>query len=245
MNNAVFFLMYNQTPAQLELTKEALASIQAQDIPVDILAVDNGSTDKTWEWLESTGVSCFRNPVNRSPVAVTNEWLSEMFGRMGYEHVLAIPNDVVVPRFLYKEFLKFPRGIVTGSMTADRNYDINQPVSVTATSENTPLCVALYRRWAYLALIAKDGYFFDPRYAHYCSDCDLALRISACGIRGVQLSLPYYHFGSGAHLLATPEEGDRMRREADADRAKFSDKWGFQVFDQQYSAAASDINFRG
>ena len=66
MSNPVFFLAYNRTPEQLSLSKEALASIFAQDIPVHVYAIDNGSTDETWEWMESvakehTNFTCYRN----------------------------------------------------------------------------------------------------------------------------------------------------------------------------------------
>jgi len=248
MNNAVMMLVYNQTPEQLSLTKEAVASALAQDIPVDLFLIDNGSTDDTWEWMQSVkgpNVILQRYMENNSPVRLCNMWMKELFGRLGYEYILAIPNDVVMPTFLYSSFLQWPRGIVTGSWTHDRNYDINAPIEAAAISENTPLALVLYRRWAWQALIAKDGYFMDERYTHYCSDCDWALRTASCGIRGIQLNIPYWHYGSASHKLAPPEIGDAIRREADVDRQRFYDKWGFYVFDEQYSKSALDINFRG
>lgn len=250
MSNAVLFFCYNRTPAQLALSKEALASIFAQDIPVEVIALDNGSTDETWEWLESVSqdhpnFACYRNIDNLSPVAESNRWLGEMFGRLNYQHVLALPNDVIVPPYLYREFLKWPRGIVTGSMTPDRSYDIYAPVEVAATSENTPLAAVLWRKWAYDALVAKDGYFFDERYQHYCSDCDWALRTASCGIRGVQLNVPYYHYVSASIHLNTPEIATAIQSGANADRQKFIDKWGFPVTSLEYGQRAVDINFRG
>lgn len=243
MNNAVLFLMYNQTPEQLALTKEALVSIQAQDVPVDIFAVDNGSTDDTWEWLQTTGVACFRNPANRSPVAVTNEWLGDMFGRMGYEHVLAVPNDVVLPKNLLREFLRWPRGVVTGSMTTDRNVPLFETSAVVNTC--TPLCVALYRKWMYQALISKDGYFFCPEIVNYASDMDIALRFTACGIIGCQLDIQYFHFGSASWRMLPQEKGRVITNQADVDRATFRHRWGFGVTDAAYGESAQNINFRG
>lgn len=107
------------------------------------------------------------------------------------------------------------------------------------------MAVALVRKWFYDSLIAKDGYFLDPRYTFYCSDCDMALRMAACGIRGVQLDLQYFHFGSASHKLAPPEIGDAIRREADADRRRFIEKWKFSVDSLEYGAMAQDLNFRG
>lgn len=250
MKHAIVMLAYNQTPEQLALSKDTLVSLLAQDVePLEVRVLNNGSTPETKEWLESVvaadpRVHAVHYDENHSPVELTNFYLGRYF-MMGYEFVLGVPNDVVLRPDTFSEFLKWPRGIVTASMTHDKTYDLSTPVEVRAASENTPLCVVLWRKWAYDALIAKDGYFFDEHFAHYCSDQDIALRISACGIRGVQLNLPYWHYGSASHRLAPPEHGDRMRQQADEDRAKFVAKWGFAVFDKAYSDAAFDINFRG
>ena len=57
------------------------------------------------------------------------------------------------------------------------------------------MAVMLTRKWAYDALIAKDGFFLDEGFFMYASDCDMALRMASCGIRGVQLDVPYWHYG--------------------------------------------------
>jgi GT2 family glycosyltransferase len=246
--NPVMLFCYNLTPEQLALSKETLASVFEQDIPVTIYAIDNGSAPETWEWMTEVARNhdnfrCYRNPQNIPPVIVANFWLKQLF--LQYKHVLAIPNDVILSKSLYREFLKWPRGIVTGSMTDDRSYDINQPYTPAAISENTPLALVLYRKWAYDALIVKDGYFFDERFTHYCSDCDWALRTASCGIRGIQLNVPYWHYNSASHRLAPPEVGDTMRRGANVDRQRFFEKWGFGVTDLEYGQRALDINFQG
>lgn len=241
--NAVILTCYDTTPKQLELTKKALESALAQDIPVDVFVYDNGSTQDVQSLVTRyPDVACRRSEENDSPVKVANERLGVLFHTYGRDYVLTIPSDVVIPPNLYREFLRWPRGVVTASMT-EGTY--TPCVESKAISECTPLCVVMWRRWVYDAVVAKDGFFFDPRYEFYCSDCDLALRMSACGIRGVQLDLTYTHFGSASHRLATPEVGDKIRAQADVDRAAFADKWGFRVFEQQYVDYANDINFRG
>jgi GT2 family glycosyltransferase len=112
-------------------------------------------------------------------------------------------------------------------------------------NECTPMAVMLLRRWCYDALLARDGFFFDPRFFHYGSDCDFALRLASCGIRGVQLDVQYYHEGSATLKMAPPEERRKMDRQADVDRLKFIEKWGFPVTAYEYGACAADINFRG
>ena len=98
---------------------------------------------------------------------------------------------------------------MTASQTEDRGFPRFDHAR--AVSENTPMAVMMTRRWVYDALVVKDGYFFDEGFFNYASDCDLALRLAACGIRGVQLDMQYYHYGSASHRLAPPESGAAQR----------------------------------
>jgi cellulose synthase/poly-beta-1,6-N-acetylglucosamine synthase-like glycosyltransferase len=260
--NAILTCCYNQTPEQLELTKHALASAFAQDVEggADVYAVDNGSTDngETAAWLSSlqeTNLYVEYRLANISPVKLSNRLLWELFG-LGYAHVLCTSNDVLLPPNLYREFLRWPRGLVTASQTSEpatSGYGPLQQVvneraaahTTSAISECTPLAVALIRRWFHDALVARDGYFLDERFFNYCSDCDLALRMASCGCRGVQLSLPYWHYGSASHHMLDPERARLITSVADEDRARFVAKWGMTVDSLEYGACAADINFRG
>lgn len=247
--NVVTLLCYNTTDKQLELTKNAITSVLNQTIPTHLLVVDNGSTQPTGEWLNTLPieyperVSIIRNEVNQPPVKVSNKVLELMFETKGYDYVLGMPNDVILPPNFYEQCLRWPRGIVTASMTEDIHFPVVEEAK--AVSECTPLCVALIRSWAYQALMDKDGFFLDPRYDLYASDCDWALRLAACGIRGIQLDLPYWHYGSASHRLAAPGVGKGITNQADEDRRRFEAKWGFSVTDERYGQSCGDINFRG
>lgn len=247
MLNAIVMTVYNN----LELTKAAVASALAQDIEggVHLFIINNGSTDGTKEWMDSlrdsdhNAISVEHFKVNASPVARGNNAAEEIFETHGYDKVLGMPNDVVLPPNFYRQLDRWPRGIVTASMTED-----TAPPHVeqaTAVNTCTPMCVALIRRWAYDALVAKDGHFFDEEFVHYASDCDFALRLASCGIVGVQLDIPYWHYGSASWKLAPEVESMAMREQADRDRAYFFKKWGFAVGDCQYGDSAGNINFRG
>jgi hypothetical protein len=247
IRHAAMVMAYNQ----IHLTKEALASLMAQDIgALDILVVNNGSTDGTREWLdelvaEYCGVHRFRishHGTNQSPVMMFNA-AAQMIWDWGHEKFLSIANDVVLPPNAYRLMAQWPRGIVTASQTTEKEF-----VRVTETkaaSECTPMAIAMFRKWVWDALVTKDGYFYDEGYFNYASDCDLALRISSCGIRGVQLDLPYYHAGSATLRLAPPEERREMDAQANADREYFEKKWGFKVDALEYGQMAQDINFQG
>ncbi len=246
MSNAVLFCCYNQTSQQLAMSMDALNSILEQDIPVHVYALDNGSTPDTLVWLrsvESYTLTVQRYERNTSPVQLVNFWFGEIFGRLQHEHVLGVPNDVILPRNFYRELLRWPRGIVTASQTQAQNFPI--VLESHAVNTCTPMAVAVFRKWAHDALVAKDGFFLDPRYFHYASDCDMALRIAACGITGIQLDLPYYHYCSATYRLADWQAAETMTSQADDDRYAFKQKWGFEVQDPEYGQRCGDINFRG
>jgi GT2 family glycosyltransferase len=239
--NPVVMITYNN----LYYTKMAIDSALAQDIPIDLVVVNNGSTDGTRQWLSDLAtmvenVTVIHLDRNESPIKVFNGIAKTIFANSPY--LLGMPNDVKLPPNCYSEMLKWPRGFVSAS-DIGQNEPETRPAR--AVSENTPMAVMLIRSWAHQALIAKDGYFFDERFFHYGSDCDLALRMAACGIRGVQLDLPFYHYGSASLRLADPFTQERLGRGANEDRRKFVEKWGFEVTSLEYGKMASDPNWRG
>lgn len=250
MRHAVSMLIYNRNPEQLELTKEALASVLAQDVgALDVFLINNGSDDETYRWLKG-----FENNTdsphwfyvthhdqNQSPVAVSNATLDVIFAH--HDYVLALANDVILPTNCYSEMLRWPRGFVTGTATGDRNFRM---IAVArAFREETPMPVMLTRKWAHDALVAKDGYYLDPGFFMYASDCDIALRMAACGIRGIQLELLYWHYCSAHWRLMPADEGKKETNKADADRAYFEKKWGFACDAPEYTQKACDLNFKG
>lgn len=243
--NLIVMIAYNG----LELTKQAVKSALAQDVDaLHVKVINNGSTDGTKEWLDGQ-VKIYRQLSARhlrrniSPTQIANGEINATFDFDGEGHILAIPNDVILPPNLYTEMLRWPRGFVTASMTGTALYPTVYYGQ--AISENTPMAVVLIRRWAYMALVAKDGYFLDEGFFHYASDNDLALRMAACGIRGVQLENQYWHYSSATLKLAPREEHLAMCQQADKDREYFEKKWGFKVTDPKYGEMARDINFRG
>lgn len=241
----VAMLAYNN----IDLTRQAVASVFAQDVgPIELWLIDNGSTDDTISWAREIDppyphlLHVIHHATNQSPVRLTNDLLDQIF-HSGYQFVLGVPNDIILPPNLYRELLRWPRGVVAASQTSQQDFPII--ASASAVSDQSPMAVALIRRWFHDALVAKDGYFLDPKFWLYASDCDLALRMASCGLRGVQLDIQFWHYCSATWKLAPDTVSRNMIQQADADRAYFERKWSFKVDDPQYSMLAGDINFRG
>jgi hypothetical protein len=244
--HAVLMVIFNTTPAQFAMTQRAIASVLAQDIgEITLWIANNGSTDAFTEpyldSLRSGNIYVHSYPENRSPIAIGNE-MSLMLFALGYDKVLGVPNDAILPPNAYRLMNEWPRGFICASQSDRQDVPVKENAS--AVSEATPMAVMLVRKWAYDAIVTKDGYFFDTGYFHYASDCDLALRMAACGIHGVQLDVEYYHFGSASWRLATPGVSRQITEQADIDRAYFEAKWGFRVDDARYGQCCGDINFR-
>ena len=241
MTSPVLMTIYNTTSAQLDLTKQAIKSVLAQDVgPLLVHIEDDGSAPETCEWFESAGwlefehhpetlVNWRRREKNISPMKITNELLPQLF--RVYPYVFLVGSDVILPPNCFSEFLKWPRGVVTGVDIGQNMPDTHPGKPV---SEGMLMNVMLLRKWAWEALIAKDGYFYDPNIIFYVSDCDLAIRFAACGIRGIQLDTPYWHYGSATHRLAAPGIGKSITDQADKDRQYFKEKWGFACDSPEY-----------
>jgi GT2 family glycosyltransferase len=252
--HAVLLFSYCQVPEQLELCKGAVASILRQDIGLlDVLLVDNGSTQPVAEWFQyihsldndqdvQHRIHWIRNRENVSPVKLCNRALAYLWS-LGHEKVLCVADDVVLPKNAYRLMNQWPRGVVTASMTPEREF--RRVEETHAVNTCTPMAMSLLRKWAYDALIAKDGHYLDEGFFHYASDNDFALRLSSCGIIGVQLDMQYFHSGSASWRLLSQEEGRKLTDQADVDRAYFVSKWGFGVTDPQYGESATDLQFRG
>lgn len=236
--NPVLMICYNNA----DLTRRAVESVLAQDIPISLTIVNNGSTDHTFSYLSTLSAECeiFQHFTNVSPVRLANSHLARLFAK--HPHVLNVPNDVILPPNFYRLALQWPRALVTASMTSER---LPSPEPCHAISECTPMAVNLLRKWGYDALMFRDGYFLDENFFHYASDCDLALRLASCGIHGVQLSIPYWHYSSASLRTASGEKRQRMEEQANEDRAYFMRKWGFRVDSLEYGQVAQDPNWTG
>jgi hypothetical protein len=224
--HCVVLLAYDQVPEQHDLTVQALESILAQDVgPMDVLLIDNGSinrdtphhfrmvTDLYLDRESDTRVHPILKKQNEPPTKVMNCAYQYCFKTLGHSKVLAVPNDVRLPPNFYRLINQWQRGLITASEIRDP-LDISLTGAfcewdVRAISENTPMSATLVRRWFYDAIVSTYGSYFDEQFRNYCSDCDLALRMAACGLRGIQTSIPYFHYGSASWRLLPEEDGKK------------------------------------
>lgn len=221
MNPAVM-MAYNC----LELTRKAVDSILAQDIPVHLVVCNNGSTDGTKEYLESLPeIESYHYPENISPLKIANERMKDLFGR-GAGHVLGVPNDATFPPNLYSELLKFPFPFVSAGMACIEDPPPRQ--DAVFLHHDCHFSAILVSKFGHDSLVSAFGNFFDPDYFHYASDVDMKQRWVKIGLQGCQTSIQCYHYGSATWRHPSVPEWDkkRMLEQADRDRATYYRKWG-------------------
>jgi len=210
----------------LELTKKAVESVLAQDIPVDLMVIDNASIDETWPWLLSQGVRTYSVP---SQLGVSRGWNYGLryFFELGAEYVWVVNNDAVYRPDTLRELIADGGLFVTG-VGVNRPEDI-QCDFVKNVRPNPDFSCFLIRREVW----EKVGPF-DDSMALYASDADYHLRMHKEGIFACTIGMPFYHIGSGTIKHATAEEAQAIRWQADRDRETFERKWGVRIGSKEY-----------
>jgi GT2 family glycosyltransferase len=221
--NAVLILTRNC----LELTKQCVESVRGQDLlsPPSILAVDNGSTDGTSNWLPDNRDpdSDFHAMRFQSNSGVSKGWnwgLDYWFRNIGADHVLVLNNDTILPPWFYSRLLRYNSGFVTG-VAVDQMPTIEPPFDPLDLSPHPDFSAFLIRRewWERIGQ-------FDERMKLYCSDCDYHIRAHRMGLPLVKSNSPYFHINSQTMKRATGAEREEIQAQADRDREVFRGIYG-------------------
>lgn len=213
----------------LHLTKQAVASALAQDVPMEVMLLDQGSTDGVREWALSehriAHVVCFDRNVGVS--RAWNHALRYWFDRKKRDAVLVVNNDIVMrpdtARSLYEDGGGFVTAVSTDSREGiEGNWNISR--------RNHPdFSLWLMRREVWERIGE-----FDEAMVNYVSDGDMHLRMHLAGIEAYTIGIPFYHYASGTLKGADREAKVAMQKQADADRAAFERKWGFKMGSPAY-----------
>ncbi len=219
----IVMLCHNALP----LTQAAVASVLEQDTPVQLRVVDNGSTDGTWDWLQTQ--SCMKWQFF-PPLGVSAGWnfaLTDVFRH--FDHVICVNNDVVLRpdtvRSLVNDGGDFVTAVSVGDM-AQLEWD-----GQTRRRNHPDYSCWLMRR----SVWEKVGPF-DESMVLYASDADHHLRCHQAGIECYTMGVPFYHYASGTLKSVDADEAARIRQQADKDRETFRRKWKVKVGSVGYYA---------
>jgi GT2 family glycosyltransferase len=225
MSNPVLMLACNN----LELTKRAVASIQAQDISTDILLIDNDSTDGTLNWAQDqvSHVVCFRPQLGVS--AGWNWGLRWFFEHDCEDHVLVCNNDIELPTWGYRALLGYlilGAEFVTGCSTESR--DLLSPAGHPPVPHPDFSCFLISRSaWE------KVGEF-DERMKLYAQDNDYHVRAYRLGVELLRADVPFYHERSSTLNHAMAQERAAIQCQANSDREVFKSLYGCMPWEPAY-----------
>lgn len=231
----------------IALTKQAVRAALAQDIPVEIIIVDNVSSDGTYFWaraveFQKPNVRLIRLSVQRSLAECWNLGLKMVWDNGG-THALVLNNDVVIHPATYRT-LEEHGGLFVTTVSVDNEeqfhfddlpYKFDDGGEAYIPDRPHPNFSGF--------LIRKEcwdrvGPFNKEYYPAYCEDAEYHVRMYRAGIRAVCIDLPMLHLGNGANTLrfADPTEQAMIHRGADANRKRFRETYGCVPGESEYEA---------
>jgi GT2 family glycosyltransferase len=208
------------TRNNLKLTQRAINSFLRQDIPVKVWAVDNGSTDGSWEWLAAYQWLLRSWTTNEGVSKGWNCGLRYLFDQFNYETVLVCGNDTWIPESFYRTLLSCNLPFVTG-VAVDNMEQAQQTAMVYPLEPRPDFSAFCIRKEAWEKLGP-----FDERFKHYCGDCDMHVRAHRMGIDLYKAAVPFYHERSSTLRNASPEDAREIQEQANKDRFAFSQQYG-------------------
>lgn len=227
----------------LALTKKAIRSAAEQDVPCDILVVDNFSTDGTQEWLRTKQVATVLLQNRESLSACWNRGL-RAFWNIGSREVLVINNDVELRPDTYRLLVSCQEPFITG-VSVDKasqlgNVGDRSPQELIQAARNHPdFSCFMITKWVW-----ERGFRFDEEYyPAYAEDSKAHVVLHRIGIRALCIDVPFLHITSATIKNAEPTDRFRIERGAQLNRERFRKEFGCYPGSPEYLGLFSDSSF--
>ncbi len=219
----------------LHLTRAALRTFLAQDVPCNVLLLDNASTDGTVPWLNGIRDERVLTMLMMKPLSVAASWnamLRWVFKRE--DHAIVVNNDTLLRPDTVRHLLA-DGGLFVTAVGTDDPSKIDPPYHEPDPAKKRPhpdfSCFAI-RKECY----QRVGPFSEEYAGGYCEDADYHLRMHRAGIDAVCLDLPFYHVGAGTLKSVEHDQARKIQLRADKNRALFRKRYGVDVGSPEYYA---------
>jgi GT2 family glycosyltransferase len=214
----------------VDMTRKCISSLLQQDIPVKILAIDNGSEDGCAQYLRSCwGVQIITYPRPMGLSRLWNNCLEMSFEHMKLEHVLVVNNDTVLRPDTYRLLLEDGGSFVTGVGVDTAAKTLRADPSSKRPHPDFSCFMIRRECWETTGR-------FDESMMTWASDNDYHVRMFRAGIDAHCISLPFYHVASGTLKHLDGEIKQALYRQSDKDRERFREKYGCSPGTPEYEA---------
>ncbi len=221
----------------LPLSRKCLPTLLAQTVPVDVLVIDNASTDGTGKYMaaqQSRHDNVYRMTW-RNVESVARCWNEGLFWawERGHSEALVVNSDT--------ELLPETYGALKAAMATRERCGVMTGVGVPRPPkmyEGEPQHMAhphyscyMMAQWAHRLIP------FDQRYeGAYLEDTDSHVRLFRAGIYAGSINLEFLHHFSGTMKTADQAELDRINRHYLANKARFYQEYGCVPGTKKYEA---------
>lgn len=220
----------------LALTKRAVNSALAQDVPVEVLVVNNFSQDGTAQWLSTKPISTIHALEQWSLSKCWNMALKALW-KIGYDSVLLCNNDVVLRPDTISILASHGGEFVTcvSVSSEDQLGEVGDRTieDLRKAQRFHPDFSSFFLR---KSVTDRVGFFNEDYFPAYGEDSEFHIRCFRAGVHAVCIDLPFLHYGASTLKQADPGEAARIRRGADANRLRFKKIYGCLPGSPEYYA---------
>lgn len=220
----------------LALTKKTLASVLAQDVPVDILVVNNSSADSSATYLQTKPVSIIHTGEQWALARCWNTGLRWFWNR-GYTEALVLNNDLEILPWTARTLKSHGGPFVTSVSVNTRD----QFESVRSSDmdelrkterEHPDYSCFLIRK----AVTDRNLWFDEECFPAYLEDSFHHKAMFDAGITAVCISLPFLHHSACTLKTASVHDQRIIREGADRSRERFRKRYGCVPGTKEYEA---------
>lgn len=235
--NHVLVLSYNGLP----FLQKCIESLRAQDVPTQIMVVDNGSTDGTLHWMaqrEQLPIWFIGNEKNLGVSVGWNQGLNHLFNDTGAQHVFVSNQDCVYPSYCVRELLAYDVPFVTG-FPVDNQVEISS-LTDTETARTIRVRGGLEPHPCFSAFLIRRECWetvgpFESSMFGWASDCAYHARAHRLGVPLWKSKVPFLHWPGSTTRCAPPDEQRWFIERANLDRAEFFKLYGCLPGTDEYS----------